>query len=217
MFCQIFMVFHPVNWAFKNFFMQSYEDALVAVHADINDKEQSIHFPEIGTTATDKADGDKTVYAEKRVTIKDTVKYKNLAVGERFVVKGYLVDKETGKPLLVNDKKVTAEKAFIATSSNGTVDVEFTFDARELKGHSLVVFEKIYHAESGVEVASHEDVNDEGQTVIVKKVPDNASKTGDDSNMILWIMLLLASGAGIIAARVIARKREIDKAKEDNE
>jgi len=194
-----------------------YEDALVAVHADINDKDQSIHFPEIGTIATDKADGDKSVYAEKKVTIKDTVKYKNLAVGERFVVKGYLVDKETGKPLLINDKKVTAEKAFIATSANGTIEVEFTFDARELKDHSLVVFEKLYHAESGIEVASHEDVNDEGQTVVVKKVPDNNPKTGDDSNMIFWIILLIASGAGVIAARVIARKREVAKSKEDNE
>ena len=194
----------------------SYNGVEVGVHADINDKEQSIHFPEIGTTATDKADGDKTVYAEKKVTIKDTVKYKNLVVGERFVVKGYLVYKETGEPLMIKNKKVTAEKTFIATKTNGTVEVEFTFDARELEDHSLVVFEKLYHAESGIEVASHEDVNDEGQTVIVKKVPDNAPKTGDDSNMILWIMLLLASGTGIIAARVIARKREVAKSK-DNE
>ena len=116
---------------------------------------------------------------------------------------------------MIADKKVTAEKAFVAMKPNGTVEVEFTFDARELKDHSLVVFEKLYHADSGIEVASHEDVNDEGQTVVVKAVPDNAPKTGDDSNMILWIILLLASGAGVIAARVIARKKAAAKERED--
>lgn len=194
-----------------------YHNREVAVHNDIEDDGQTVYFPEVGTTATDKADGDKTVYAEKKVTIKDTVEYENLAVGERFVVKGYLVDKETGKPLLINDKTVSAEKVFTATSANGTVDVEFTFDASELKNHSLVVFEKLYHADSGVEVASHEDVNDEGQTVAIKTVPDNTPKTGDDSNMILWIIFLLGSGAGVITAIVIARKRKAAKEKKDNE
>lgn len=194
-----------------------YEDALVAVHADINDKDQTIYFPEIGTTATDKGDGDKTAYAEKKVTIKDAVKYKNLDVGERFIVKGYLVDKETGKPIMIDDKKITAEKVFVALKSDGAVEVEFTFDARELSDHSLVVFEKLYHADSGIEVASHEDVNDEGQTVVVEEVPYNTPKTGDDSNIIFWLIFLLASGASIVSARIISRKKEAEKMKEDNE
>lgn len=32
------------------------------------------------------------------------------------------MDKETGKPLVIDGKKVTAEKTFIADSANGSVD-----------------------------------------------------------------------------------------------
>lgn len=41
----------------------TYNDIIVAVHEDITDKDQSIYFPEIGTTATDAADGDKEITA----------------------------------------------------------------------------------------------------------------------------------------------------------
>ena len=47
-------------------------DREIAVHADIEDHEQSIYFPGIGTTAKDKADGDQEAVATKEVTIIDT-------------------------------------------------------------------------------------------------------------------------------------------------
>lgn len=168
-----------------------YEDVSVGSHEDINDTDQSIYFPNIGTTATDKADGDHSITAAKQVTIVDKVEYKNLAPGEKHHVKGTLMDKATGKALMVNGKEVTAEAEFSPDKSEGSVNVEFTFNAKDLGGKDLVVFEKMYDA-NGNEVANHEDINDEGQTVKIVKAPVTPSKmpvtptkvqTGDHATM----------------------------------
>ena len=60
----------------------SHNGVEVAVHTDITDKGQTVTVenpkPAIGTTATDGADGDKTVTADTKATIVDTVEYTNL-------------------------------------------------------------------------------------------------------------------------------------------
>ena len=117
--------------------------------------------PEIGTTAT--VDGEHTAEPAGEVTLVDTVTYKNLKVGQTYKLSGVLMDKETGEPLLVNEQPVTAELDFTPTSSEGTVELIYTFDASALAGRSVVVFEDLYQDENAV--ASHADINDEGQTV----------------------------------------------------
>ena len=136
---------------------------VVASHADINDEGQTVNFgkPTIGTTAT--IDGEKTAEPAEQITITDTVEYSGLTVGQEYTLKGVLMDKETGEPLLVNDQQVTSEATFIPAESNGTVDVLFTFDATGLERKSLVVFETLFQGET--EIAGHEDIEDEGQTV----------------------------------------------------
>ena len=79
------------------------------------------------------------------------------------------MDKSTGEPLQVNDQQVTSEATFIPAESNGTVDVLFTFDATGLERKSLVVFETLFQGET--EIASHEDIEDEGQTVTFTEQP----------------------------------------------
>ena len=136
---------------------------VVASHADITDEGQTITFgkPAIGTTAT--IDGEKTAQPSEQVTITDTVEYSSLTVGQEYTLKGVLMDKSTGEPLQVNDQQVTSEATFIPAESNGTVDVLFTFDATGLERKSLVVFETLFQGET--EIAGHEDIEDEGQTV----------------------------------------------------
>ena len=73
------------------------------------------------------------------------------------------MDKATGEPLLVNEQQVTAELEFTPTSSEGTVELTYTFDASTLASKSVVVFENLYQGENVV--ASHADLEDEGQTV----------------------------------------------------
>ena len=117
--------------------------------------------PEIGTTAT--VDGEHTAEPAGEVTLIDTISYKNLKVGETYKISGVLMDKETGEPLLVNEQQVTAELEFTPTNSEGTVELNYTFDGSALAGKSVVVFEDLYQEENVV--ASHADINDEGQTV----------------------------------------------------
>ena len=138
---------------------------VVASHEDINDEDQTVKVkspnPSIGTTLKDDK-GAKEV-EPKQVTLVDTVKYTNLIVGKEYEVSGRLMDKETGKEL---NPAVTATTKFTATQSNGSIDIKFTLDASKLAGKKVVAFEKV--SESGKVVASHEDINDEGQTVVVK-------------------------------------------------
>ena len=117
--------------------------------------------PEIGTTAT--VDGEHTAEPAGEVTLVDTVTYKNLKVGQTYKLSGVLMDKETGEPLLVNEQQVAAELEFTPTSSEGTVELTYIFDASALAGKAVVVFEDLYQGENVV--ASHADLEDEGQTV----------------------------------------------------
>ena len=136
----------------------------VAVHEDINDEDQTVTIkklnPEIGTTLINKATGDHKASPDKEVTLVDTVKYKNLEVGKEYEVTGRLMDKATGKEF---EPAVKATAKFKPTASEGSVDVTFTFDASALAGRSVVAFEVI--TLDGQVVATHEDINDEGQTV----------------------------------------------------
>ena len=117
--------------------------------------------PEIGTTAT--VDGEHVVEPAEEISLVDTVTYKNLKVGQTYKLSGILMDKETCEPLLVNEQPVTAEVEFTPTSSEGSVELAYTFNASALAGKSVVVFEDLYQDENVV--ASHSDINDEGQTV----------------------------------------------------
>ena len=151
-------------------FEDLYQDEnVVASHADINDEGQTVTFgqPEIGTTAT--IDGEKTAQPAEQITITDTVDYSGLAAGQEYTLKGVLMDKETGEPLLVNDQQVTSEASFTPAEPNGTIDVLFTFDATGLEGKSVVVFETLFQGET--EIAGHEDIEDEGQTVTFVEEP----------------------------------------------
>ena len=97
-------------------------ESLIAKHEDINDTGQTVHLPEIKTSAKDKATDSHLGQAVESVTIIDTVTYKNLTIGNKYTVKGVLMVKETGKKLLDKDRKpVTAEKTFTAKKANGTI------------------------------------------------------------------------------------------------
>ena len=192
-----------------------YKGAEIAAHADIEDEEQTITFPkiEIKTTARDNETDSKQSIAKEKVTIVDAVEFKNLIVGQEYTVKGVLMDRETEKELLVNRKRVTAQKTFTAEEANGSIDLDFTFDARDLAGKTTVVFEALYH--NGEEFAVHADINDKAQTImiddvekaIVPKVTGNASKTpqtGDDADMKAVVVMIGLAAAAI--GTVIAKK-----------
>lgn len=129
----------------------------------------------IGTKAT--VEGEKEVDPLDKVTLTDTVSYTGLVPGKGYKVTGVLMDKETGEELLVNGKEITAETTFIAETKNGSVDVTFIFDATGLHGKEIVVFEDLYR--ENVLLATHADINDEGQTVKIKNPEIGTKATAD--------------------------------------
>ncbi|EOS7785730.1 VaFE repeat-containing surface-anchored protein [Enterococcus hirae] len=121
--------------------------------------------PTIGTQATNKEDGEKVVDPLETIVINDSVSYTNLFVGKEYVISGVLMDKATHAPILQDGKEITSTLTFIADKANGTKDLEFVVNASLLKGQTIVVFEKMYR--DGIEVAAHEEIDDEGQSVKV--------------------------------------------------
>ena len=163
---------------------------LVANHTDLDDEGQTVVLApsRIFTVATDKSDSDHTLMPGQDAVITDTVNYEGLIPGEEYVLKATLYDKETGEPLSVNDKSVTAELRFTPNSQNGSVDIDLgPFDASELNGHTLVVFEELYKQSTvdgdttDVLVAEHKDINDEGQSVLVTDSPAGNTIEKDDT------------------------------------
>lgn len=139
-----------------------------ASHEDPEDEDQTVEFlpVEIGTTATDAADGDKSIGVGKAVTVEDEVSYKNLATGREYTVTGTLMDSATGEPLKDADgNAVTASTTFEPEDNEGKAKVTFSVNTSTLSNKKLVVFEKL-EADGNV-IASHEDLTDEGQTVEV--------------------------------------------------
>ena len=150
------------------------ENVRVAFHTDIKDEGQTVHYPEIHTTATDAATKTHTAAPDVKTTITDKVDYKNLVAGNSYEIKGVLMDKTTGKALLDKDKKeITATKKFTAEKPDGTVELEFTFDSSLLTGKSVVVFEDLYN--ENIKVAFHTDIKDEGQTVNFPEIHTTAT------------------------------------------
>ena len=147
----------------------SADNKVVATHEDINDVDQSVVVPSVRTTATDNLTGEKEVTIAEKAQVKDVVTYTNLVPGKKYTLSGTLMNKETGKALVVNGKEVTASKEFTPSAANGTVELVFEFDSRALEGQILVAFETVTY--NGIEVAVHADINDEAQTVVVKKTP----------------------------------------------
>ena len=130
---------------------------------------------EIGTKAT--VEGEKEIDPLDKVTLTDTVSYTGLVPGKEYRATGVLMDKETGEKLLVDGKEITAETVFVPETKNGSVDVTFIFDATGLHGKEIVVFEDLYR--ENVLLATHADINDEGQTVKIKNPEIGTKATAD--------------------------------------
>jgi len=187
-----------------------HNDKLVATHSDINDEGQSIEYPNIHTKADVKQIGK---LKDGNITIVDKVFYKNLTIGKVYTVKGKLMDKSTGQPLLVNGREVTAEKTFTATRNTGSIEVEFTLPAKVLQGKTTVVFEDMYN--DGVKIATHSDITDINQTIAIGRLDVNfpygghglgSVKTGDPLALGLTLMILGISSMLLVVV-IRAKKR----------
>lgn len=205
--------------------------SIVASECDKDNEGQTVKLAPstIGTTATDKSDGDHELMAGKDAVITDEVKYEGLIPGKEYTLHATLMDKKTGEPLKVADKGVTAELKFTPNSESGTVSIDLgEFDATSLDGHTLVVFEELTKQSdidgktTDVTVAEHKDINDEGQSVTVTSTPAGSTygKTGVDmTNIAIAIGILLIAAGCATAYGIKSRKTtkgDADENAEDN-
>ena len=153
-------------------------------HEDLNNPLQTIHAPNIKTTATDKADGDKYLItdSDEKATIVDKVEYTNLIVGKKHVISGYLL-KENGSPLLINGEKIFSRKEFVPNTPSGSVELEYTYPAKLTEGKKVIVAETVYYERKPIKV--HADINDIEQTIYTPKVTTKLMNTIGDSKHVL--------------------------------
>ena len=205
------------------------EPVKIAEHKDIEDDGQTVLITEriikIHTTATDK-DGNKELEVGKEVTIIDTVTLEGLEVGTKYQLKGWQMLKEENVELLINGKRVESDYTFTADSETMKVEVAFTFDATSLDGKQLVTFEELYDLSNPDEpkkVTEHKDIEDKGQTITFKEKPEepekpetpptpekpnrpsDSPKTGDSTNVMAFVVMLLAS-AGMLGGTYLWKK-----------
>ena len=87
-----------------------------------------------------------------------------------------------------------------------------------MAGHDVVVFEKLFslEGETALEIASHEDLKDEGQTVHMtelSKEPETPPvappvKTGDETPLLLYAGIAIAALAGASVLGIVYFKRK---------
>ena len=209
------------------------EPVKVAEHKDIDDEGQTVLITEriisIHTTATSE-DRKKEIEAGKDVTIIDTVTLDGLEIGTKYQLKGWQMIKDENAELIIGGERVENDYTFTADSESMEIHISFTFDAYELGGKELVTFEELYDLSNPDEptmVTEHKDIEDDGQTVTITEVPETpeeptpeqpttpdtpskttaAPKTGDTTNIALFLGLLILSGAGVAGTYFFKRRR----------
>ncbi len=120
-----------------------YKDIRLALHADIRDESETIHFPAMHTTLYRAGTGDwaedldptditkettvdessKEVMAAENAVVVDRIKVHNILANREYLVKGILMDKATQQPLVdANGKQVTVTKKYTAPTVNAVPD-----------------------------------------------------------------------------------------------
>ena len=176
----------------------------MGTHHDINDEEQTIYFPDAKTKVSSH-----TIKPNNDAKLVDTLTYTNLQVGKEYEVRGKLIDKATGQPILIDGKEVEVVKKFVPETTNGTVDIEFNFNAEKVEGKDIVVFEEVYL--DGKLVAEHKDLNDSNQTFHVENKPVKPRTSQSDVNRYIYLGIAL----GCLGAVVVLTNKYLGKKRDE--
>ena len=133
------------------------------------------------TTASIDKPVTPAVSDDATVTVKDVVKWNNLAGGRTYTVTGtlHVKDADGNDAGALNDPGATATKTFTVDGSRdalvkeGEVELTFTVKAKSLKTQTVVAFEEV--KDGDVVVATHSDISDEDQTVYSPSIGTTAS------------------------------------------
>lgn len=187
-----------------------FEGAEYMVHADIDDVDQTVSVVDIATQARDGETGTNVGTIGENVKLIDTVAYTGLTPGNAYKLFTMLMDKETGNPTMGDDGlPIVGTTEFTPETHDGTIDVEIEIDTRDLAGHDIVFFEKLSDAEENI-IATHEDIDDEGQTVSFPEPepvpePENPGKGYPKTGAFAEVDPATASVAVMLLAERLAR------------
>ena len=184
-------------------------------HASIEDKEQQLFAPSVTTVAKTDA-GRKDLDIGKKINLVDKVDLKKLADGKYEIV-GTIMVKKTGEPLKENGEVVTKTMSLEINGADPyvgkdiSIDNTFTFTTTDkMSGDALVVYEQVYRVNSDGSktlVVAEEDINNEGQTVTVKKKDTPPTpRTGDTTPIVLVFAGLILS-LGVLITLIIRKRR----------
>lgn len=136
----------------------------------------------ITTNAKDAATNSHYANPDGSVTIIDNVSYTGLKKSKTYTINGILMNQKTKEPLLdQNGNPITATKDFKPKTAEGSVEVEFTFDARGLDLTNVTVFEECYLGD--VFITDHKDINSEQQTIHFPSIHTTAKDSKTETNI----------------------------------
>ena len=197
------------------------EGEVIAEHANnMTDDEKvaqtvTIKNIALATTATG-VDGKSEIAQDAKTVVIDKVEYKDAIVGQTYTMVGTLMDKKTGAP--VGLPGTVSQTTFVADKADGVVEIKFEFDTTKLELGEYVAFERMYVGTKaeGNPVGTHEDINDESQTVTLIKETVTAKtvnetdtvKTGEDFPVIPVVAGSIAL-LGLAGFVIYFKKRKI--------
>ncbi|MBP3237662.1 MAG: VaFE repeat-containing surface-anchored protein [Lachnospiraceae bacterium] len=152
-------------------------------HADANDVNQTGYIPVIHTKARDSKTGENIALAAKDTVLIDKVSISGIIPDEDYVIKGRLYiknDKDFYKN--ENGEILVVEKELKASAAEPRLELVFEFDASELKGKDIVVFEELYYGDDLI--AKHEDADDVDQTISFPEGKTKAANKEGNGNLI---------------------------------
>ena len=130
----------------------------------------------VSTRAHDSATLTQAALASENARLIDVVDYSDAVRGQTYTVFTKLVAKESGKVI------ASGRKSFSAAGGNGSLEIAVDCDLLKLAGKDVVFFEYIYKGNltemTGEAIGSHENINDEGQTIHIPEASTTA-RTGD--------------------------------------
>lgn len=153
--------------------------------SEIPDESEQFVVQEGEIEVWSKATGDveDLTLAAPKATITDNFFYKGLDPSKEYRLEASLVLRDSGEPVKDKDGKpivktvmFTPEAIQRAKTVEGVVVVEFEFDATDLAGKTVVVFEKLYLGDELI--AEDASVDHETQTIFIPELQTTA--TGEE-------------------------------------
>ncbi len=151
---------------------------------DLGDWDNNCAKLSIDTEAVDAEDNDKIIEIKQdkpQAKIKDKIDF---CIKPKFkvTIKGILMDKQTGEPLLINGQTVENSVDVMLPEGQECGSTEMTFDIDDitaLGGHELVTFQTMWYKDEIL--MKHHDIDDASETVEVISLTTYAMNkdTGD--------------------------------------